>query len=46
MIKKIERKRYEKPFMMVFELRHQQGLLQSSLPTDSDPSNWPGGEPW
>lgn len=37
------KKRYEKPSMKVYELKHQTQLLQSSLPTGDD---WPGGTPW
>lgn len=46
MTKIITKKRYEKPFVMVYELISRQILLQSSLPTEPDPNKWPGGEPW
>lgn len=44
MTQHIEKKRYEKPSMTVYELKRQPQLLQSSLPTSPGP--WPGGAPW
>ena len=43
MTQNIAKKRYEKPSMKVYEMRHRTQLLQGSLPTDK---NWPGGKPW
>ena len=44
MTQNIAKKRYVKPSMEVYELKHQSQLLQGSpLPTGGP---WPGGTPW
>jgi hypothetical protein len=43
MTQNIAKKKYVKPSMEVYELKHQAQLLQGSMPTDP---NWPGGVPW
>lgn len=50
MTQMIEKKKYEKPSMMVYKMQEQTQLLQSSS-TPLDPNlpigeDWPGGLPW
>ena len=44
MTQNISKKKYVKPSMEVYEMKHQTLLLQcSSVPTGP---SWPGGVPW
>lgn len=50
MTQMIEKKKYEKPSMMVYKMQEQTQLLQSSSsplePTLPIEPEWPGGLPW